>query len=123
MYIDVVNRIKNAQRAGKPAFKVRYTNMDYAVLEVLRAYGFIKKAEVKGKSFKRIIEIDGEVDNPIHGIKFLSTPSLRRFAGYDELRPVKNGHGVLVLSTPKGILSGAQARKQKVGGQLLFQVW
>lgn len=123
MYIDVINRIKNAQRAGKPVFKVRYTNMDYAVLEVLRTHGFVKKAEVKGKSFKRIIEIDADVNHVIQGVKLLSTPSLRRFAGYEDLRPVKNGYGILVLSTPKGILSGAQARKSKVGGQLLFQIW
>ena len=123
MYIDVVNRIKNAQRAGKPVFKVRYSNMDHAVLEVLRAYGFVRKAEVKGKSFKRIIEVDADAPNKVHGIRWLSTPSLRRYAGYEEIRPVKNGHGLLVLSTPKGILSGSQAKKQRVGGQLLFQIW
>jgi small subunit ribosomal protein S8 len=123
MYIDLLNRIKNAQAARKPSLKMRYSKMDAAVLEVLKSHGFIKEAEVKGKGYKRVLEIDCEVSHPIQKVKNFSVPSLRRYAGYKDLRPVKSGFGILVLSTPKGIKTVEQARKEKVGGQLLFQVW
>lgn len=123
MYIDLLNRIKNAQAARKPVMKIRYSKMDAAVVEVLKNHGFIKDVEVKGKGYKRVLEIDCEVTHPIQKVKNFSLPSLRRYSGYEDLRPVKSGFGILVLSTPKGIKTVDQARKEKVGGQLLFQVW
>lgn len=123
MYIDLLNRIKNAQAARKPSLKARYSKMDEAVAEVLKKHGFINSLEVKGKGYKRVLEIDCAVSHPIQKVKNFSVPSLRRYSGYQDLRPVKNGYGILVLSTPKGIKTAEQARKEKVGGQLLFQVW
>jgi small subunit ribosomal protein S8 len=123
MYIDLLNRIKNAQAARKPVMKIRYSKMDAEVVEVLKNHGFIKGIEVKGKGYKRMLEIDCEVTHPIQKVKNFSLPSLRRYSGYKDLRPVKSGFGILVLSTPKGIKTVDQARKEKVGGQLLFQVW
>jgi len=123
MYIDLLTKIKNAQMAGKKSFKVRFSKMDEGVLEVLKMYSFIKKADVKGKSYKRVIEIECNVAHPIRGIKFLSKPSLRRYAGYDDFKRVKGNYGVLVVSTSKGIMAGVEARKQKIGGQLLFEIW
>ncbi|MEK7543191.1 MAG: 30S ribosomal protein S8 [Patescibacteria group bacterium] len=123
MFIELITKIKNAQNADKKFIKVRYSKMDYAVAELLRAHAFIKKTEVKGKSYKKIIEIECDVPNPIQGIKFLSKPSVKRYRGYRELRNVKSGHGILILSTPKGIKTGVQARKEKVGGEILCELW
>lgn len=123
MFIELITKIKNAQAAKKKSLKVRYSKMDLSVAEVLRAHGFLKKAEVKGKSFKKVIDIDCDVPNPIRGVKFLSKPSVRRYAGYKDIRQVKRGYGIKILSTPKGIISGETAKREKVGGELLCEIW
>lgn len=123
MYIDLLIKMKNAEAAEKYLLKTKYTKMDNAVTEILTRYGFVKNFEVKGKSYKKVIEIELSDKRPIQGIKFLSKPSLRRYSGYDEFKRVKSGHGLLVVSTSKGVMSGDEAKKEKVGGQLLFQIW
>jgi len=123
MYINLLIRIKNAQSAGKKSLKVPFSRMDENVLKVLKEYKFIRDAEVKGKSYKRVIDIKCDVENPIHGVNFLSKPSLRKYGKYDSFKKVKNNYGILIVSTSKGIMSGSKARRQKIGGQLLFEIW
>ncbi|MFA6365094.1 MAG: 30S ribosomal protein S8 [Candidatus Paceibacterota bacterium] len=123
MYIDLLIKLKNSQAAEKSTVKTRYTKMDNAVADVLVRFGFLKKVEVKGKSVKKVMEMELDPHRPIRGLKLLSKPSLRRYAGYDEFRRVKSGHGILVVSTSKGIMTGTDARREKVGGQLLFELW
>ena len=123
MYIDLLIKIKNAEVAGRNLLKVRYTKMDKAILDILEKADFVKKAEVKGRAPKKIIEIDFDGARSIEGLKFLSRPSLRRYSGYKDFKSIKGGRGLLVVSTPKGILDGLTARRNKVGGQILFQIW
>ncbi len=123
MYIDTLVKLKNATMAGKKTVRVRHTKMDHAVSEALLRYGFLKKIEVKGRVPKRSLELSLNAARPIEDIKFLSTPSLRRYGSYRDLSTVKGGRGILVLSTPKGIKSGVEAKREKVGGQFLFEVW
>lgn len=123
MYIDLIIQLKNAAAAKKETVRMKYTKTDGAILEELRRFGFVKKFEVKGRSFKKIVEIDVNLERPITGVKFLSTPSLRRYTGYEKLRSVKSGYGLLIVSTSSGIMAGHEARKRKVGGQLLFEIW
>ncbi len=122
MYIDVMIRIKNAIAAKKRSAKVRYTRMDYAVLNCLQRAGYLKKVEVKGRSLKKIVEVEFNPERPVEQVRFLSTPSLRRYGGYQDFKLVRGGYGSLIVSTPRGILTGQEARRQKVGGQLLFEV-
>lgn len=123
MYIDVLVKLKNATRAGKKTVRTRHTNMDHNVCEVLLRYGFLKKVEVKGRIPKKNLELTLNSERPIEDVLFMSTPSLRRFGGYTDFRSVKGGRGILVISTSKGVKSGIEARKEKIGGQLLFQIW
>lgn len=123
MYTDLLIRIKNATGAGKKTVRTRHTNMDHAVAEVLLRYGFLKKVEIKGRAPKRTLELALSAERPIEDVKFLSTPSLRRYAGYKDFRSVKGGRGILIVSTPQGVKSGLEARKEKVGGQLLCEIW
>ena len=123
MYINTLIQIKNAEAAGKSQLKVPFSRMDLGVLEVLKGFGFLESIETKGRAHKRIIEIHVYKNRMIQGVKLLSKPSVRRYAPYKDFRRVKNGYGVLVVSTPKGVLSGENARKEKVGGQLLCEVW
>ena len=126
MYTDLLTKIHNAQRAKKASLKVPFSNMDMAVAEMLAMNGFVAAATKKGRAPKRVIEVELKYENgvgAITGMKFLSVPSRRIYAGYKELRPVRQGYGMAFVSTPKGILTAREARKQKVGGQLLFEIW
>ena len=126
MYTDLLTKIHNAQRAKKQSLKVQFSGMDLAIAEILVATGFIEAATKKGRLPKRIIEIEPKYENgvgAITGMKFLSVPSRRIYTGYKELRPVRQGYGLAVISTPQGILTAQQARKSKIGGQLLFEIW
>lgn len=123
MYINLLIKIKNAASAGKKTVKFYHSNMDKAVLDVLKKHGFIAEVEIKGKNPKKILYVDLKHDKDIHGIKFLSKPSAKLYKGFKDLRKVKGGHGLLVISTPKGIMSGDEARRQKVGGEALFEIW
>lgn len=127
MYTDLLTKIHNAQRAKKASVKVPYSNMDMAVADVLAARGFVLSATKKGRAPKRIIEVELKYDaaekGAISSIKFLSVPSRRLYAGYKDMRAVRQGFGVAVVSTPKGVMTATEARKQKIGGQLLFEIW
>ena len=123
MYIDLLIRIKNAEAARRETLKVRYSKMDAAVAEILKARGFLKQVEVKGRAPKKIIEIVPNPEKPIQGLKLLSKPSRRLYGGYRGFQRVRGGHGLLVISTPKGILPADAAKKEKVGGQILFEIW
>lgn len=127
MYLDLLIQIKNAQQARKDSLKVPYSNLDFAVAELLAKHNYLDSVAKKGRMPKRIIEIKPKYDpkgqGAINGVRTLSKPSRRLYVGYQELRPVKQGYGLSVVSTSKGIMTGKDARKEKVGGQLLFEIW
>lgn len=123
MYIDLIIKIKNAQKAKKEVMKTRYSKMDKAVIDVLEKKGFVKNSEVKGKGYKKYIEMNVMGRKKILGVRIVSKPSVKQYAGYKEIRSVRSGFGTLILSTPKGIVTGSEAKKLGVGGQLLFEIW
>ena len=126
MYIDLLTKIKNAQASKQENVKVPYTEMDFAVAELLASNKFLDGVFKKGRMPKRILDIKLKYSNNtgvIQNVKFVSKPSRRLYTGYKDIKPVRQGYGLLVLSTPKGIMDGKSARKQKLGGQLLFEIW
>jgi small subunit ribosomal protein S8 len=126
MYIDLLTKIKNAQKAKLPNVKIPFSKMDLAVAEILAKHKFIDSVEKKGRMPKRILDIKLRYDandGAIKGVEFLSKPSRRLYAGYKDIKKVLSGYGLLIISTPKGILEGDEAKKEKVGGALLFKIW
>ena len=123
MYIDLINRIKNAQAARRRITRTPYTKMDAAITNILIRHGFVDKVAVIGRGAKKILKISLPAKRTVHAFQALSKPSLDRYAGARELKPVQGGRGLLVVSTPMGVLSGDEAKKQHVGGKLLFKVW
>ena len=124
--MNTLIKIKNAQDAKKENVKVPFSNFSLAILELLEKHKLVEAVSKKGRMPKRIIEIKLKYNNgegAIHKIKFLSRPSRRLYMGYKDIKPIRQGYGVLILSTPKGVVDGKTARKQKVGGQALFEVW
>ena len=123
MYYDLLAKLKNATRARKEKITVPFSKMDFAVLKVLENAGYIKSVEKEAVGRRQMITIrlggkHGTVD-----FKLVSKPSRHSYSDYRSLQRVMQGHGLGVLSTPKGILSDREARKQKVGGEYLFEIW
>lgn len=123
MYIDLIIKIKNAQRAGQNSLKTFYSKMDLAIAEILAENKYLAGVEKKGRLPKRILEIKINEHKTINGIKLISRPSRRIYASYQNLKPVRQGYGLGIISTSKGIMTTKEAKKQKVGGQLLFEIW
>ncbi len=126
MYTNLLTQIKNAQAVKKEDIKTSYTKMDENILEILKKNHYIESFDKKGRGPKRILDVQLKYEKGegvINGIKFISKPSRRIYIGYKDVRPVKRGYGLLILSTPKGIITGKEARKMKVGGEALFQIW
>jgi small subunit ribosomal protein S8 len=124
MYYRLLPEIKNALRAGKEKMTVPFSRMDLAVLEVLRDNDYVKSAEKEVVGKKSIITVQfGAKKRKDVDFKLLSKPSRRFYSDYRSLHRVRQGYGIGVLSTPKGILSATDAKKKKVGGEYLFQIW
>ncbi len=119
---DLLVRLQNASRVGHASVTLPFSRMKHAVAEVLAKAGYVESPT--HKNYSLVIPLRYEAGSPaISGVKRLSKPSRRTYLGVRDVRPVKRGHGLLVLSTPKGIMSGAEARKQRVGGEALFEIW
>lgn len=127
MYTDTLIRIKNSLTRGKERVKLPYSKFDLEVLETLAKSGYLESVARKGRGTKRIIEVKlkyKEGGSPsIMGIKFISRPSRRIFSGYRAIRKSHQGYGSYLLSTPQGVMTDAEARRKKVGGQVLFEIW
>lgn len=127
MYINLLTRIKNAQAVKKPSLKVPYSRNDKIIADLLVKHGYLTSVETKGRLPRRIIDIslkyDPDGEKAIRDVSFFSTPSRRIYKGYTELRPVLNGYGHAFISTSKGIMNTTKARREKVGGELLFKIW
>ena len=122
---DMLIRIKNAQIAGHDTALLPYSQLKHEIAKTLERAGCIGGTALRGNRGRKILEITlrGGHDAPaIRGVKLLSTPGLRRYLPYRELRQAPHG-GIYMLTTPKGVMSGSEARKQKVGGELIAEIW
>ena len=123
---NMLTHIQNTGLVGKPSVQVSYSKLKYAIALVLAKAGYIKSATILGKKVRKLIVIElsyvGTTPR-IHGAKRVSKLSQRTYKGFRELSSVRQGYGTSVLSTPKGILTDKEARAEKVGGEVLFQIW
>jgi len=120
-------RIKNAQAVKKETVSVPYSRIKMAIAEKLVQAGFLKEIDRKGKKSKKIIDLIllyDEKGNPaVKGISRISKLSKRIYTGAKDIKNTKGGLGIQILSTTKGILTGKEAKKEKVGGEVLCKVW
>jgi small subunit ribosomal protein S8 len=123
---NLIVSLKNGGEAGHTSVVSSFSIMKASILELLQKEGYVGTVSKKGKKVSKFIEVvllyeDGKPR--ITGVERLSTFSKRTYKGAKEIHPVKNGHGLMVISTPKGILTDKEARKEKVGGEVLFKIW
>ena len=123
---DMATRIRNAQRIGKEKVSVPDSRLKRAVLDVLKREGYIADYQSHGEKAQATIEIELKYyqgASVIEDIQRVSRPSLRVYRSARELPQIKNGFGVAVVSTSRGVLSDAEARREGVGGEILLEVF
>jgi small subunit ribosomal protein S8 len=127
---DMFMRIRNGGAAGKKTVYIPYSDLKMRIANVLMKEGYlasVSKKVLKGRTTERVIEVGVVYDAPsaprVRGMERVSRPSRRLYVGAKELRPVNQGHGIMILSTPKGILTGSEAHKEHVGGEIIGKVW
>jgi small subunit ribosomal protein S8 len=124
---DMLTRIRNASAANKKTVEIPASNIKKSIAEILLNEGYITKVDFKEDDKQGIIKITlkytPEKEKVIAGIKRISKPGLRVYAGSDEVPKVLNGLGTAIISTSKGLLTDKEARKAGVGGEVLCYVW
>ena len=122
---DLLTRLRNSTRVRKAELLVPYSRMKADISAILKTEGYITDFEVKseGKPQLRIVNKFAGKTPAITGLKRVSRPGLRRYVGAEDIPRVLGGMGISIISTPRGVLSGREARRQKVGGELLAYVW
>ena len=124
---DLINRLSNAGAVKHAVVSMPFSNFKLAIAEKLKDAGYVKAVEKKGKKVKKTLDIAlvyRENGQPkIQGVKRISKPGRRLYKSVNEITSIRYGHGALILSTPKGIKTDKEARKEKVGGEALFEIW
>jgi small subunit ribosomal protein S8 len=123
---EMLTTIKNGGSAKKEFVYVPYSNFKNAIASVLFENGYVKSYVKKDRVKGAVLEIGIQYVNEkprVQDVKRISKLSRRMYKRVKDLKPVKQGYGALILSTPKGVLTDKQARKEQVGGEALFEIW
>ena len=122
---DMLTRIRNANRALLPTVDLPHSKMKESLAGILKREGYISEVAVDGKAPKLLklkLKYQGK-KSVIEGLRRISSPGLRRYVPAREIPRVRGGLGVAVVSTSEGIMTGAEARKKNIGGELICYVW
>ena len=123
---DMLTIIRNAQAVRKETVNVPFSNLKYEIAKVLEKEGFLKKVGKQGKKTRKKIEIILKYDSGapvISGLKRISKPGQRIYKKRREIKRVKGGYGKTIISTSKGLMTDREARKQKLGGEVICEIW
>ena len=123
---DMLNQIRNAQAVGKTEVLIPLSKIKNEIAMILSKEGFVgeikKAAKDKIKGLKISLKYENELP-AIAGFKRVSKPGQRIYEGFSEIRKVHGGYGMSIVSTSKGLMTNKEARKQKLGGEIICQVW
>ena len=124
---DMLTRIRNANDAKHATVDIPASNMKKAIAEILVKEGYVKSYETIEDGKQGVIRVTlkygPQKAKVIHGLRRVSKPGLRIYAGCEELPKVLGGLGIAIISTPKGVMTDKDARKANVGGEVLAFVW
>jgi len=124
---DLVTRLKNAGMVRHRTVSLPYSKLKESVALTLKKSGFVGTVTREGEGVATMLTIELLYDKGgaarIKGVKRISKPGRRLYAGVKDIHPVKYGKGIMVLSTPRGILVDSEARKVRAGGETLFMMW
>ncbi len=120
---DMLTRIRNAVKAGHPAVSFRNSKIKFEIAKILKHENYIEDFRKVGRGAIKNLEISLKYPTPISEIKRISSWGQRVYVGAFEIKPVKSGHGLVIISTSKGLMTGKDARKAGLGGEVLLEIW
>jgi small subunit ribosomal protein S8 len=124
---DLLTRIRNAGQAGHERAVIPHSRLKEAIVQLLEAEGFVDSYDVRRKGIESWLEVGIRYDRDskaiIRGLQRVSKPSRRIYVRRDEIPYVRNGLGLAILTTPKGVISDRDARRDGVGGEVICYVW
>ncbi|HRJ26268.1 MAG TPA: 30S ribosomal protein S8 [Fimbriimonadaceae bacterium] len=124
---DLLTRLRNGSRAHLASVDIPLSKIKLEIVKILESEGFVKGHEITNESKFPTLRVHMSYDakrRPIlHKIRRVSKPGLRVYRGSDELRPIRSGLTTLILSTSRGVMTDREARKKKIGGEVLCEVY
>lgn len=132
---DFLIRIKNAQMVAHDQVLIPFSKMKFAMANILKADGYLSEVERKNKPARpgKVQKIEHEYllltlkyqdgEGAIQDIKIISKPSRRMYIKAEDIRPVRSGYGLAIISTSQGVMNSRDAKKQKLGGELICEIW
>lgn len=127
---DMLNIIRNAQAVSKKTAVIPFSNLKYEIAKILEKQGLVGKIEKKGRKPKKVLEIvlkypsAEQANHPvISGLKRISKPGQKIYIGAKKIRPVRGGYGISIISTPKGLMTNKEAKRKKLGGEIICEIW
>lgn len=124
--VDMLNRIRNAQAVEHPTVDIPFSNLKYNIAKILEKQGFVEKVERRGRKTQKLIKINLKYNDKIPaitGLKRVSKLGKRIYLPKERIKKVMAGFGIAIISTSKGLLTDAEARKHKLGGEVLCEIW
>jgi small subunit ribosomal protein S8 len=123
---DMLTQIRNAALAKNKMLELPYSNLKYAVADILSKEGYLTSVEKVGKTPKFMLKLGVAYTGKqpiISGIKRISKPGLRWYISVRDIPTVMGGAGIAIISTPSGVMTGREAKSKRIGGELLCEVW
>ena len=124
---DLLTRLRNASMVSKPSVSIPHSNFKLELAKLLKNEGYVSDVKVSGEGVKKLIDIDMKYSDEgmsvISGMHRLSKPGQRVYSSFDKLPRNNGGLGTVIVSTSRGLLSDSEARKRKLGGELICEVW
>jgi len=122
---DMLTRIRNAQSALLPALEMPHSKIKESIASILKKEGYVAEVGVEGKVPKKLkikLKYTGK-KSVIEGLRRISKPGLRHYVGATEIPRVLGGLGICIVSTPEGVMTGTNAKKKNLGGEVLCYIW
>jgi len=123
---DMLTRIRNAQAVQKPDVLIPFSKLKYQIANILQKAKFIQLAEKRGRGIKKNIKITLKYTNKmpaITGLKRISKPGQRIYLSARRIKPIRGGFGMAIISTSKGLMINKEARRKKLGGEIICEIW
>jgi len=124
---NALTLIRNAQAVSKERVKIPFSTLVWNIIKVLEKKCFIEGASKKGRNLNKFIDLKIKYDESgepfIRGLKRVSKQGQRIYITSKDIRQVRSGYGIVILSTPKGVMTGQEAKKKNLGGEVLCKIW
>jgi small subunit ribosomal protein S8 len=123
---DMLTRIRNAQAVGRQTVDIPFSKFKFNLAKILEREGFVQEVSTQGRKVKKVISIKLKYQNKIpaiSGLKRISRPGQMIYIGKDDIRPVKQGYGVAIISTSQGLMTDKEAKKKGLGGEVICEIW